>query len=358
MKQLATAKNSVTPDQYMRLLPGMYKAKKPLFLAGPPGIGKSAMPRQYAIAEKFDPWEGEPICDIRLMLHNPSDLNFPIVKAKEEMVKWVNSLMPSKRLHKDWRGIIMLDEFTQCPNMLQTVALQIMHERRCGSDQLPDGAWVIAAGNRPKDGTQAHKLISSAANRMIMLELQVDSHPEGAWHRWALKNEVHPLIRYYLAKMPQALMKFNPDDPCPSQPTPRSWGELANAILHEAPRDLWFPMLVGAIGEAEAIQFLVFIEIHDKVPDPLEVLRQAATFVAPRDLGILYATCASLAGVAKSVENGILGAYGTVAMKLPKEFGVMLMKDLIQARGEIFQPKQMPKPITEWMLKNKDVLLF
>jgi hypothetical protein len=358
MKAMTAARNAITPNQYMAMLPGMYTSKKPLFLAGPPGIGKSAMPRQFAKAEKFDEWEGEPICDIRLMLHNPSDLNFPIVKQKEEAVKWVNSLMPSARNNPDWKGIIMLDEFTQCPNMLQTVALQILHERRCGSDKLPKDAWVIAAGNRPKDGTQAHKLISSAANRMIMLELQVDSHPEGAWHKWALKNDVHALIRYYLAKMPDRLMKFNPDDPCPSQPTPRSWGELADAIVKHAPRELWFQMLCGAIGEAEAISFLVFIEIHDKVPDPMEILRAPDTFRIPTDIGILYATCASLAGVAKNIDNGVCGAYGTIANRLPKEFGIMLMKDLIQAQPKVFQPKQMPKPITEWFMKNKDVLLF
>lgn len=364
--------NSVTPSELSKVIEALWPSKKPLFLEGPPGIGKSAIPRQFcerartipaiqeALKEMKSPYFGRALefCDVRTLLHNPADFSMPFPDTENKTYTWVNSLLPSKRRQPDWVGIIMLDELTQCAPMLQSVTLQILHERRCGSDEIPDGAWVIGAGNRPKDGTASHKLITSAANRMIILELLVDSLPDGAWQRWARENDVHAIVRYYLAKCPDKLMVFDPNNPDPSQPTPRSWGELASDIMKYVPEELHFQLLAGAIGEAEAVAFLAFTKIAAKVPDPMDILADADNFKPPSDLAILYATCAALSSIAKGMELRKVDVFAQVALKMPKEFGIMLMKDIVVHHPQCVQPKHTGKHTGLWLTANRNVLVY
>jgi len=151
-----------------------------LFLWGGPGIGKSSVVRQAAEEEGVD------CIDIRLVLLDPSDLRgLPV--PDDGKAKW---LPPSFLPHGDWRGVIFLDELNVAPPLVQNTALQLVLDRRLGEYELPEGATIIAAGNREMEAF-VHRMSPPLLNRFIHIDFEVDNDE---WAKWAVQNEITPQI--------------------------------------------------------------------------------------------------------------------------------------------------------------------
>ena len=84
----------------------------------------------------------------------------------EDSVSWL--------LSSDWprdqasRGILLFDELTAADRTLQVAAYEIILDRRLGDlYRLPDGWYVVAAGNREEDMAVATTMSSALANRFM-----------------------------------------------------------------------------------------------------------------------------------------------------------------------------------------------
>jgi len=153
--------------------PEIFGKLPPLMVWGGPGLGKSTILRN--IAEE----KGIGFIDIRLAQREPVDIRgLPV--PNEDSVSWLISA--------DWprdpksRGILLFDELTTADRSMQVAAYEIILDRRLGDlYHLPDGWYIIAAGNREEDMAVSMTMSSALANRFMHVEL-CESPPE--WVRW------------------------------------------------------------------------------------------------------------------------------------------------------------------------------
>jgi len=287
-----------------------------LFLWGGPGIGKSSVVRQAAEEEGVD------CIDIRLVLLDPSDLRgLPV--PDDGKAKW---LPPSFLPHGDWRGVIFLDELNVAPPLVQNTALQLVLDRRLGEYELPEGATIIAAGNREMEAF-VHRMSPPLLNRFLHVDFEVDNDE---WAKWAVQKDIAPQIIGLLTKFrPELIYKFEPQKK--SYPTPRSW-EFASKILKNGiPEELKFELITGCVGEGAAIELRSYTEIWSQLPD-LNAIIEGKDDTIPTGVDLMYACCVGL--VSKASKPSHYNRLLEYALKLEREYSVFLVKMLYQKNKE------------------------
>lgn len=120
---------------------------------------------------------------------------------------------------------LFLDELPACAPDVQKAMYSLLLERRIGEHALPQGSWVVAAGNRAQDRALVRSLSSALVNRVFILNVEVDP---SEWLRWARAHGVRSELLAFLAFMPQALLREPPATPAPFS-TPRAWTSLSGA---------------------------------------------------------------------------------------------------------------------------------
>jgi MoxR-like ATPase len=156
----------------MLSLASLLPTRRPVYLWGPPGVGKSGVVRQIARRASID------VLDVRAVLLDPVDLR-GLLGIEGDRALWC----PPAFLPTDAEGVLFLDELAQAPPLVPAACLQLTLDRRVGEYLLPGGWSVVAASNRQEDLACAHCLISPLLNRFVHLDLEV-SHDD--WQDWAV----------------------------------------------------------------------------------------------------------------------------------------------------------------------------
>ena len=160
-----------------------FNRKRPIFLWGPPGVGKSE------IVETITQERSGYMIDLRLALMEPTDLRgIPYYNEKTGQMMWAPPAdLPTQELADQFECIVLfLDEMNQAPQSVQAAAYQLILNRRLGTYTLPDNVLIVAAGNRESDRGVAYRMPSPLANRFVHLEMGVDFDD---WQVWALENK-------------------------------------------------------------------------------------------------------------------------------------------------------------------------
>jgi hypothetical protein len=154
-----------------------YRARRPVLLEGPTGIGKSEIVRH--VAERL----GIATVVLDLSLLEPPDLvGLPVI-ADGRTAYAVPSALP-----KDGAGILMLEELNRAERYIQQPALQLLTARRLHEYELPAG-WVCFAAVNPASGDY-HVTTLDKALRARFLEVSVRAD-RAAWLAWAETHGVH-----------------------------------------------------------------------------------------------------------------------------------------------------------------------
>jgi len=128
---------SVKPSLAIAILKSGLNVNVPMFLWGPPGIGKSQIVAQVAADMSL------PLIDIRAVLLDPVDLR-GVPSVENGTTRW----NPPNFLPSEGEGLLFLDELSQAPDSVQSSLLQLVLDRKLGEYSLPDGWRILAAGNR------------------------------------------------------------------------------------------------------------------------------------------------------------------------------------------------------------------
>ena len=171
----------VGPKAAKRSLRRAFKANRPLFLWGPPGIGKSDIVKQ--MGEELDAH----VIDIRLSLWEPTDIKgIPYFDSDSGKMAWAPPIeLPDAEMGKKHKQIILfMDEMNSAAPAVQAAAYQLVLNRRVGTYKLPDNVLIVAAGNRESDKGVTYRMPAPLANRFIHLEMRVD---HASWEIWATK---------------------------------------------------------------------------------------------------------------------------------------------------------------------------
>lgn len=163
-----------------RVLEIAYRARRPVLLEGPTGIGKSEIVQQAA--RKL----GVATVVVDLSLLEPPDLvGLPIIEQGR-----TRYALPAF-LPRDGAGILMLEELNRAERYIQQPALQLLTARTLHEYVLPEG-WVVFAAVNPATGDY-HVTPLDAALRARFLELAVRAD-RASWLAWAIENGVHPAV--------------------------------------------------------------------------------------------------------------------------------------------------------------------
>ncbi len=236
---------SVTPNDLMDLLLNVGPVR-PVFIWGPPGIGKSALVEQYARRI------GLPCISLVGSQLAPEDLiGVPQIDDGRSY------FCPPRIIAQEEPYVLFLDELNASSPDVQKAFYSLIHDRRIGEYTLPEGSVVIGAGNRKSDKALARPIASALVNRLIHVELQANVQQ---WIAWGEANDIHPSILQYVATRPDQLLAAQADDDAPFS-TPRSWHMLSDALQScrdNLSQEVIQVLAAGCLSSQHAGQFTAF----------------------------------------------------------------------------------------------------
>jgi hypothetical protein len=281
---------TVTPNGAKKSIMRAFKKKRPLFMWGPPGIGKSDIVGQITESLK-----NSYLIDIRLSLWEPTDIKgIPYYSANDNCMMWAPPAeLPTEEFAKQYDYIVLfLDEMNSAAPAVQAAAYQLILNRRVGQYKLPDNVLIVAAGNRESDKGVTYRMPAPLANRFVHLELAVDFDD---WFQWAVVNNIHPDVAGYLQFAKKDLYDFDPKSPSRSFATPRSWSFVSELIEDEDEDEVTTTDLVsGAVGEGLAVKFMAHRKVAAQMPNPSDVLDGKVKELKTKEISAMYSLTVSL----------------------------------------------------------------
>jgi hypothetical protein len=158
------------------------------------------------------------------------------------------------------------------------------------------------------------------------LHLDIDVHVDD-WQDWALSSNIRPEVRAYIKSRPNHLHKFDASVGARAFPTPRSWA-FVSRVLAVATDDTLYDLVSGCIGQGTASEFVAFAKVYRSLPDVDAILKSPQSAPVPSEPDVLYAVTSAVVEKVRGAKGSNCQAAVTYAGRLPKEFGILLFRDL------------------------------
>ena len=280
-----TSIRQMGPKAAQRAIHFAIKTRRPVFLWGPPGIGKSEV-----VAQIGDNTNRQ-VIDVRLALWEPTDIKgIPYFDSNANTMTWA----PPAELptDPDSTAIIFLDELNSAPPAVQAAAYQLILNRRVGTYKLPDGVDIVAAGNRDGDKGVTFRMPAPLANRFVHLEMKVDFDD---WQDWATLNKIHPDVVGYCGFAKQDLYDFDPKGSSKAFATPRSWSFVSDILQEDdMDKETLTNLVAGAVGDGLAVKFMAHRKVAGKLPRAEDILDGKVKDLKVKEVSAMYSLTVSL----------------------------------------------------------------
>ena len=207
--------------------------QRPVFLMGPPGIGKTAIMEQ--LARELD------VAFVSYsMTHHTrqSALGLPYIAKKtyggreysvseytmSEIIASVYDRMEETGLPE---GILFLDEINCVSETLAPAMLQFLQYKIFGRHRVPEGWIVVTAGNPPEYNRSVREFDIVTWDRLK----RIDAEPDyDAWKEYAYLSGVHPSVLSYLEGKKADFYRVETTAGGKSFVTARGWSDLSEMI--------------------------------------------------------------------------------------------------------------------------------
>lgn len=281
---------TVGPKSAKKAIIKALKVKRPIFIWGQPGIGKSDLIKQIG-----DDGVNDLVIDVRLSLWDPTDIKgVPYFDDKEGTMKWAPpSELPGMKTAELYdRIILFLDEMNSAAPSVQSAAYQLVLNRKVGTYSLPDNVVIVAAGNREGDKGVTYRMPAPLANRFIHLEM---THSFDDWFDWATENKIHKDIVGFLNWSKGDLNNFDPKSSSRAFATPRSWSFVSELLTeNDCDDETLMNLMAGSVGEGTAIKFGAYQKLAGKMPNPSDVLKGKVKKLDYKEISAMYALTVGL----------------------------------------------------------------
>lgn len=321
------------------------QAGTPILAWGPPGVGKTAV--ITALAESL----ALPLEVVLASIREPADFSgLPVIRedgVKMEAPAW------ARRLAREGKGILFLDEISTAPPAVQAALLRVVLDRVVGDLELPPAVAVVAAANPPEQAAGGWDLSPPLANRFCHLTWSLDSQAwiDGMIQGWpAPRFEALPegwekgipasrsLVAAFIRHRPHLLLQVpgSEDQAGKAWPSPRSWEMAARLLAASSDDDVAAILVSGCVGDGAAMEFLTWRRDLD-LPDPEAVLREPEKFTIPKrgDQAFAILTAVVTAAVGNLTRDRWLAAWTVLARAADqgaKDIAAAAAKALAQAR--------------------------
>jgi ATPase family associated with various cellular activities (AAA) len=280
---------TVTTVQARKSLLKAFKKQRPLFLWGPPGIGKSEL-----VADITTELGGYMI-DLRLGQMEPTDIRgIPFYNKDLGKMDWAAPIeLPDEELAGQYPIVVLfLDEMNSSAPSVQAAAYQLILNRRIGKYHLPKNVVIVAAGNRESDKGVTYRMPTPLANRFIHQEMKVEFGP---WQEWAVNKNIHKDVVGYLSFAKQDLYDFDAKSASRAFATPRSWSFVSELLEdEEGDDDTIMNLIAGTVGEGLAVKFMAHRKIAGRMPKPEDILAGKEKDLNVKEVSAMYSLVISM----------------------------------------------------------------
>jgi len=344
------------PKEIKSLIKKIYslppQQRRPLFIWGPPGVGKSSIVQQ--VCKEL----GLEFLDLRLALLEPVDLRgVPFIRKNgengEKTVFWARPVF----LPEEGKGILFLDEMNAAAPSIQASAYQLVLDRRVGEHVIGDDWYIIAAGNRETDAAVTYRMPSPLRNRFIHVEYEFSVDD---WSEWAIQRGIHPHVVGFVNFRRDLLFNFNPNSADKSFATPRTW-EFVSDLLHAGIYNS--EVIGGTVGSGVAVEFMAFISLQEKLPNINDILSGSLERLPQYDKeempgiqhSIIASACAAISQVKNNDKKKVIvdNVFRFALNNFEPEFVVLAVKRLKM----VFPNIQNSVVFPEFVQKYKEVVL-
>ena len=319
-----SADYTLRPSELAATLKVLVEARQPVMVWGVPGIGKSEVAQQVA-AES-----GRAYCDVRALLLDPVDLRGIPWRDGDNRTRWAppDFLPPTDSTDL---YLVNLEELPSGVPMVQAALFQLVRDRKCGEYELPEGASIMACGNREGDRGVTHRMPTPLASRFVHLEIKVDPSD---WCEWGAANGIAPETLFFIQLRPELLHQFDAQSREAAFACPRTWEFVSNVVNQRGSLDpaAERALFRGAVGEAAAVEFSAFLKVWRELPHPRTVIDDPDNALVPENASALIALCGSLYRMADDVNLGSIVSY---AMRLRREVGEFLVGSCIRRAPDL-----------------------
>lgn len=328
------------PSTLAQELPHLLKSRRPVFLWGKSGIGKSAVVRQVAQAAKLE------LRDVRMSQLDSIDLRgFPVPNNKDRTMEWLApSFLPTK---KDKPGLLFLDEMNGAMPAVLAPSYQLILDGRIGDYEFPDTWSIVAAGNNIGDRGITHQMPAPLNNRFIHIDVDTDTDD---WHKRAMEDGVHLHIRAYLRLKPGNLHVFDSTVNPRSFPTPRSWYFVDEILKMNRPPAVQFELIKGTIGEGAAGEFVGFCKDIENMPDIDAIMLDPNKAQLPGTQSVMHAVTTALVD---KVTPGLMDRIMKYVERLQREIQVVFVRGAYNKDNRVANTKS----YMDWAIKNQDIVI-
>ena len=207
--------------------------QRPIFLMGPPGVGKTAIMEQ--VAQEL----GVGLVSYSMTHHTrQSALGLPFITRKvyggkeydvseytmSEIIASVYDMMEATGLRE---GILFLDEINCVSETLAPSMLQFLQYKIFGRHRVPDGWIVVTAGNPPEYNNSVREFDIVTWDRLKRIDVEPDYE---VWKEYAYKKGVHAAILTYLDIKKADFYKIETTVDGKRFVTARGWSDLSDMI--------------------------------------------------------------------------------------------------------------------------------
>ncbi len=227
----STVKAYIEKDKYNQPVIPIEK-QRPIFLIGPPGVGKTAIVNQVAAELRIG-------FNAYSMTHHTrqSALGLPFIVHKgykgEEypVTEYTMSEIVSdtyEYIEAGYEnGILFLDELNCVSETLSPVMLQLLQQKKFGKHSIPQGWVIVAAGNPPQYNNSVHEMDIVTWDRIKRIDVEEDWK---TWKEYAIQTGVHPAIISYLETKPEYFYSLETTPEGKRFVTARGWDDLSSII--------------------------------------------------------------------------------------------------------------------------------
>lgn len=146
--------------------------RPPLYLSGP-GLGKSTAVELFAEVNGYD------LVLLRISNETPDTItgydtlstnqNEVASSAKHIRPSWFQKILDNKE--KGIKSVLFLDELTTADTYVQGAALNLVFDRRCHAEKLPDDTLICAAGNYANNLSNEMQVLAPMLNRFMIVNI-------------------------------------------------------------------------------------------------------------------------------------------------------------------------------------------
>ena len=222
-----------TKDEYGNFCIPIHE-QRPVFMMGPPGIGKTAIMEQIA-AEL-----GVGLVSYSMTHHTrQSALGLPFIVKKTyggreydvseyTMSEIIASVYDMIEATGKSEGILFLDEINCVSETLAPAMLQFLQYKIFGRHTVPEGWIVVTAGNPPEYNNSVREFDIVTWDRHKRIDVEPDF---SVWKEYAYKKGIHASIITYLDIKKDDFYKIETTVDGKSFVTARGWSDISDMII-------------------------------------------------------------------------------------------------------------------------------